>query len=331
MTTPESQTTYTVPVPEDKGGQRLDRWLAETVAGLSRTRIQRLVGAGLVGLVVDGGPTTAIADAARRVRPGEVFAVAVPSPAPAVPEPQAIPLRVVYEDADLVVIDKPAGMVVHPAAGHAGGTLVNALLAHCAGSLSGIGGVSRPGIVHRLDKDTSGLMVAAKNDAAHQALARQFHDHDLERAYYAVVWGVPMPRQGEIAGNIGRSPANRKKMAVLERGGKPALTRYRVIRPLGTAASLVRCDLATGRTHQIRVHMAHRGHPVVGDPLYGGGLRHRLRGAPEPVRRRLATVDSQLLHAFLIGFRHPRTGDFLRFEAEIPLEINDLICELDRV
>lgn len=329
MTTPGSQTTYTVPVPEDKAGQRLDRWLAEAVAGLSRTRVKRLVETGLVDIV--GGPAAAVVDVARRVRPGEVFAVRVPAPEPAEPEPQAIPLRVVYEDADIIVIDKPAGLVVHPAAGHAGGTLVNALLAHCAGSLSGIGGVSRPGIVHRLDKDTSGLMVAAKNDAAHHALARQFHDHDLERAYYAVVWGTPAPRQGEISGNIGRSPANRKKMAVVERGGKPALTRYRVIRPLGTSASLLRCDLATGRTHQIRVHMAHRGHPVVGDPLYGGGPRHRLRGAPEAVRRRLAALDAQLLHAFLIGFRHPRTGDFLHFESEIPLEINDVMCELDRV
>jgi 23S rRNA pseudouridine1911/1915/1917 synthase len=318
-------------VPEDKGGQRLDRWLADAVAGVSRSRIQRLIEAGHVSLI-DGNPTPPpVIDVSRRIKPGEVFKVAVPPPEPAVPEAQDIPLRVVYEDDDLIVIDKPAGLVVHPAAGHAEGTLVNALLAHCAGSLSGIGGVARPGIVHRLDKDTSGLMVAAKNDAAHHALAQQFHDHDLERAYYAVVWGMPTPRRGEIVGNIGRSPVNRKKMAVVARGGKPALTRYQVIRPVGTYASLVRCDLATGRTHQIRVHMAHRGHSVVGDPLYGGGSRNRLRGAPEAVRQRLAAVESQLLHAFLIGFRHPKTGDFMRFENEIPLEINALICELDRV
>jgi 23S rRNA pseudouridine1911/1915/1917 synthase len=331
MIAPDAQTTYTVPVPEDKGGQRLDRWLAYAVAGVSRSRIQRLIEAGHVSLI-DGNPTPPpVIDVSRRIKPGEVFKVVVPPPEPAVPEAQDIPLRVVYEDDDLIVIDKPAGLVVHPAAGHAEGTLVNALLAHCAGSLSGIGGVARPGIVHRLDKDTSGLMVAAKNDAAHHALAQQFHDHDLERAYYAVVWGMPTPRRGEIVGNIGRSPVNRKKMAVVARGGKPALTRYQVIRPVGTYASLVRCDLATGRTHQIRVHMAHRGHSVVGDPLYGGGSRNRLRGAPEAVRQRLAAVESQLLHAFLIGFRHPKTGDFMRFENEIPLEINALICELDRV
>jgi 23S rRNA pseudouridine1911/1915/1917 synthase len=331
MTTPDAQTTYTVRVPEDKGGQRLDRWLADVVDGLSRSQVKRLIEAGRVSLCGGGPAGPPVVDVSRRVRPGEVFALNVPAPEPAVPAPEAIPLRVVYEDDDLIVIDKPAGLVVHPAAGHAGGTLVNALLAHCAGSLSGIGGVCRPGIVHRLDKDTSGLMVAAKNDAAHHALARQFHDHDLERAYYAVVWGMPSPRQGEIAGNIGRSPVNRKKMAVVGRGGKPALTRYRVIRPVGSVASLLRCDLATGRTHQIRVHMAHQGYPVVGDPLYGGGIRNRLRGAPEAVRQRVAAVDSQLLHAFLIGFRHPRSGDFLRFESEIPLEINELICELDRV
>jgi len=330
MITPDAQTTYTVPVPEDKGGQRLDRWLAEAVAGVSRSQIKRLIEAGHVCLGGDG-PRPPVVDVSRRVRPGEVFKVVVPAPEPAVPEPQDIPLRVVYEDGDLIVIDKPAGLVVHPAAGHAGGTLVNALLAHCAGSLSGIGGVSRPGIVHRLDKDTSGLMVAAKNDLAHNALARQFHDHDLERAYYAVVWGVPTPRRGEIVGNIGRSPVNRKKMAVVERGGKPALTRYCVIRPVGTFASLVRCDLATGRTHQIRVHMAHRGHPVVGDPLYGGGIRNRLRGAPEDLRQRVAALDGQLLHAFLIGFRHPRSGASLRFEGQIPLEISQIMCELDRV
>ena len=331
MTTPDAQTTYTVPVPENKGGQRLDRWLADAVAGVSRSQIKRLVEAGRVSLV-DGDPTPPpVLDVSRRVKPGEMFAVSIPPPEPALPQPQDIPLRVIYEDDDLIVIDKPVGLVVHPAAGHAGGTLVNALLAHCAGSLSGIGGVARPGIVHRLDKDTSGLMVAAKNDAAHHALARQFHDHDLERAYYAVVWGMPTPRQGEIEGNIGRSPVNRKKMAVVARGGKPALTRYKVIRPVGTFASLLRCDLATGRTHQIRVHMAHRGHPVVGDPLYGGGPRHRLRDAPEAVRQRVAAVESQLLHAFLIGFRHPKTGDFMRFETEIPLEINALMCELDRV
>jgi len=330
MNGPGEETTYTVPVPEDKVGARLDRLLAEAVAGISRTHVQRLIGSGAVLLVgADGeGP---VRDASRRVRSGEVFRMAVPPPAPAVPAPEDIALAVVYEDDDLIVVDKPVGLVVHPAAGHATGTLVNALLAHCAGSLSGIGGVGRPGIVHRLDKDTSGLIVAAKTDLAHQGLSRQFHDHDLERAYLALVWGVPTPREGEIAGAIGRSPVNRKKMAVVRSGGKPALTRYRVVRAVGAAAGLVRCDLATGRTHQIRVHMAHIGHPVVGDAVYGGGVRHRLRGAPPCVRDAVAAVHSQALHAFLIGFHHPKTGEYLRFESNLPRQINELMMQLERV
>ncbi len=326
----DQEITYTVSVPQDKAGARLDKLLAESLPDLSRSRLKQLIEEGYVTL--HGGETDPVTatDAARKVRGAEVFSVAVPAPVPAEPEPQDIPLDVVYEDEHLIVIDKPSGLVVHPAAGHADGTLVNALLAHCGASLSGIGGVSRPGIVHRLDKDTSGLMVVAKTDAAHRGLAAQFHDHDLERAYYAVVWGVPSPREGEITGNIGRSPANRKKMAVLGRGGKPALTRYRVLRSAGRDASLVRCDLATGRTHQIRVHMAHIGHPVVGDPLYGGGGRSRLKRLDEAAKAAVNRLDSQALHAFLIEFTHPISGKIVHFEAKLPREFNELMAIFDR-
>lgn len=317
-------TTYTVRVPEDKVGRRLDRLLAEALPELSRTRLKALIEAGHVTLA--GG--TLLRDPARRTRRGDAFTVTVPPPAPATPSPQAIPLTIVYEDEDLLVVDKPAGLVVHPGPGNPDRTLVNALLAHCRESLSGVGGVGRPGIVHRLDKDTSGLMVVAKNDAAHRALARQFAAHTLERAYLAVVWGVPRPRQGEIAGNIGRSPKNRKKMAVVARGGKPARTRYRVLKTLGDVASLVECRLATGRTHQIRVHLASLGHPVIGDPVYGGG-RTRLARAPEDFRHAAASLNTQALHAYLIGFRHPRTHELIRFESKLYSKIKELVNFLE--
>ncbi|MDH5748584.1 MAG: RluA family pseudouridine synthase [Rhodospirillales bacterium] len=327
MTPSNSATTFTVPVPENKAGNRLDRLLAEALGDLSRTRIKALILGGRVVLVDDlGTPAT---DPAYKVRRGQAFLITVPAPESALPEPENIPLNVVYEDNELIVIDKPAGLVVHPGAGNPAGTLVNALLFHCKNSLSGIGGVTRPGIVHRLDKDTSGLMVAAKTDLAHQDLSRQFEAHSLERAYLAVVWGILAPTQGEISGNIGRNPANRKKMAVVRRGGKQALTRYRTVRALGSVASLVECRLATGRTHQIRVHLSTRGHSVVGDPLYGGALRSRIKQAPENVRAALATFNRQALHAYILGFRHPSTNKTLRFESTLPHDINELIDCLD--
>ena len=315
-------TTYTVPVPEDKARIRLDRFLTDALASLSRSRLK--------GLIEDGCVTQsgAIAgDPSAKVRAGDVYVVVVPAPVPAVPMAQKIPLDVVFEDDDLIVIDKPAGMVVHPAVGHADGTLVNALLAHCGSSLSGIGSVTRPGIVHRLDMGTSGLMVAAKNDNAHRHLSRQLEDRSLNRRYKALVWGVPQPREGDIEGAIGRNPANRKKMAVVKKGGKPALTHYRVVKPIGARASLVECRLATGRTHQIRVHMAQRGHPVVGDPLYGGGAGRRLKGAPEDSGNVLRGLNHQLLHAFMIGFVHPRSGEIIQLESKRLKEINR-ICEI---
>lgn len=316
-----SPSVYTVPVPEDKAGMRLDRFLADAVPALSRTRLKALIEAGRVA--------GAGSDPAYKVKAFQSFTVAVPAPEPATPRPEAIPLNVLYEDDDLIVIDKPAGLVVHPAPGHYDGTLVNALLAHCGGSLSGIGGVSRPGIVHRLDKDTSGVMVVAKNDAAHRHLSEQFAGRSLERAYYALVWGVPNPRRGEIEGNIGRNPVNRKKMAIVKRGGKPALTRYEVLKSYGTLASLVECRLATGRTHQVRVHMTALGHPVIGDPLYGGGAKNRLKGASETLKQMILSFNRQALHAHLLGFTHPKTLEKLRFNSILSNDINELCSELD--
>ncbi len=251
-----------------EGGERLDRLLALHLGDLSRTRLKRLVETGRVSL---GGAT--IKDPSMRVKPGQVFVVALPPAVADRPEAQAIALDIVFEDEQLVIVDKPAGLVVHPAPGNPDHTLVNALLAHCGASLAGIGGVRRPGIVHRLDKDTSGLMVVAKTDAAHAALAADFAARRIERAYQALVWGVPTPASGEIDAPIGRSTRDRKKMAVVSRGGKQAVTRYRLLRAYGTAAALLECRLATGRTHQIRVHLSNAGHALIGDRTYGGARR----------------------------------------------------------
>ncbi len=305
-------------VVEDDGARRLDLALARALPSVSRARLKSLIQAGCVR-IADGATVT---DPARRVKPGQEFAVVLPDPSPPAPRPQPIALDVRHEDDDLLVLDKPAGLVVHPAPGNPDGTLVNALIAHCGDSLSGIGGVRRPGIVHRLDKDTSGLMVVAKNDAAHAGLSAQLAARRIERAYRALVWGRPRPAAGEIEGRIGRSPRNRKKMAVVERGGKPALTRYRVERALGDAASLLTCRLATGRTHQIRVHLAGRGHPVLGDRSYGGGLtaarRRRIGGAAAALA---VGLGRQALHAARLGFRHPGSGETLRFESALPEEL----------
>jgi 23S rRNA pseudouridine1911/1915/1917 synthase len=272
-----------------------------------------------------------ISEPSYRVKPGQSFAIIVPDPEPALPIPQDIPLDIVYEDADMIVVNKPAGMVVHPAEGSPDGTLVNALLAHCGASLSGIGGVRRPGIVHRLDKDTTGLMVVAKNDAAHQGLAADLEARRVERVYQAVVWGAPAPRDGEIAGSIGRHPVDRKRMAVVTRGGRTALTRYRVIRSLGLAASLVECRLATGRTHQIRVHLTAIGHPLIGDPVYGRATAARLARLSPRARDTVAAFRRQALHAWQLALRHPRTGAEMRWTAEPPPDMRELIAALDVV
>jgi 23S rRNA pseudouridine1911/1915/1917 synthase len=253
-----------------------------------------------------------------------VFELAIPEAAPAKPQGQAIDLDVVYEDEDLIVIDKPAGMVVHPAPGNPEGTLVNALIAHCGESLSGIGGERRPGIVHRIDKETSGLLVAAKNDAAHQALSAAFAAHAIERAYLCLVWGVPSPGSGTITGNIGRDPKDRKRMAVVTRGGKPAHTDYRVLRSFGLGAALVECRLRTGRTHQIRVHMAKVGHPLIGDPTYGKATQARRARLAPAARAAAEHFPRQALHATLLGFQHPRTGEFLSWTSESPTDFKEL-------
>jgi 23S rRNA pseudouridine1911/1915/1917 synthase len=318
-------TLLEIAIAESQSGERLDRALAAARPELSRSRIKALIEQGHLTL---GGAT--IEDPALRVKPGQVFALAIPAAVPATPQGQAIDLAIVYEDDDLIVIDKPAGMVVHPAPGNPDNTLVNALIAHCGESLSGIGGERRPGIVHRIDKDTSGLIVAAKNDAAHQALSAAFAAHDIERAYLCMVWGVPSPAAGEITGNIGRHPVDRKRMAVVSRGGKPAITHYRVLKRFGLGAALVECRLETGRTHQIRVHMAKIGHPLIGDPVYGKPTAAR-RGRLSPEARRAAEAfPRQALHAALLGFDHPRTGRHLAWQSESPPDLAALAQTLEQ-
>jgi 23S rRNA pseudouridine1911/1915/1917 synthase len=303
----------------DDAGQRLDKFLARRLPELSRARLQDLIGAGEVR-----GDDAVITDGSSRVKPGRSYAVGVPEPRPAAPQPEALPLDVLFEDEHLLVLDKPAGLVVHPAPGHARGTLVNALLAHCAGSLSGIGGVLRPGIVHRLDKDVSGLLVVAKHDRAHISLAAQFSVHRVERAYAAVVWGVPPRLEGEVDRPIGRHPVDRKRMAVVEHG-KRALTRYRVLEAFGTLAARLDVTLATGRTHQIRVHLGTLGLGIIGDPVYRPRRRQQIGPA---LRGFLAGFDRIALHAHRLGFEHPVTGARLAFERAPPPCFNLLYEQL---
>jgi len=312
-------------VEADTSFVRLDRLMASALADQSRTRIKNLIQQGHLS-----SKTETITDPAYRVKHGEVYTLTIPAIKSATPEPENIALEIIYEDLDLIVIDKPAGLVVHPAPGNASGTLVNALLSHCGDSLSGIGGVKRPGIVHRLDKQTSGLMVAAKNDTAHSNLSEQFASRTIERAYQAIVWGVPQPRSGRIEGNIGRNRKNRKKMAVLLGGGKKAITKYKVLRRFGHHASLIECKLSTGRTHQIRVHMAENGHPVIGDSTYGGGIS-RARRAPlnDQTHNYIKQIDRQALHAFKLGFRHPKSNKLTRYRSNLPIEMKLLISLLE--
>lgn len=313
-----------VEVAAEQAGERLDRVLAAALPDLSRTRLRGLIDAGHVR--VDG---KAVTQPSLRLKGGERLDVTVPPLLEPVPEAQDIPLAIVHEDGDLLVINKPAGLVVHPAVGSADGTLVNALLAHCGDSLSGIGGVRRPGIVHRIDKDTSGLIVVAKNDLAHAGLSVQFEAHTVDRAYEAVVWGAPYPRTCTITGNISRDPANRLRMAMARPGrGKTAVTHYRVLQTFDTIASHIECRLETGRTHQIRVHMGSIGHPLLGDPVYGRNPPKVGDVAPE-VTDAIAALKGQALHARRIGFQHPRTGKTLVFEGELPSEFKQLLKSLE--
>ena len=299
MTETDEDDIHEAIAPPEADGERLDRMLARAIPALSRARLQALIAEGRV------------CPSGRKAVAGQRYRVRVPPPVPAEPEAEEIPLAILHEDAHLIVIDKPAGMVAHPAPGHAGGTLVNALLWHCGPGLAGIGGVARPGIVHRLDKDTSGLLVAAKTEAAHRGLRALFDAHAIERGYLALVQGLPASGEGRIEAPIGRDPRHRKRMAAVERG-REAVTHYRVEAAFGTDAARVRCRLETGRTHQVRVHLAHIGHALIGDPLYG----RRRRGLPEFPR--------QALHAFRLGFRHPETGAELDFESAAPEDFRAL-------
>jgi 23S rRNA pseudouridine1911/1915/1917 synthase len=321
-----------VDVSADEAGNRLDRLLATRLTDFSRSRLQALIRA---HKVTRNG--VAIAELGHRVKIGEIYVVDVPAAEPAAPEPEAIPLSVVYEDAHLIVIDKPKGLAVHPGPGHATGTLVNALIAHCGTSLSGIGGVRRPGIVHRLDKDTTGLLVVAKTDAVHAGLARQFATHGadgkLERSYLALVWSVPQRKRGSIAAALTRSSTNRTKIMVASQGiGRHAVTRYTVLETYGATAkpitSLLQLTLETGRTHQIRVHLAHIGHPLLGDMTYGSGFKASANNLSPPAQAALDALGRQALHAGELAFVHPVTGKRMRFRSPLPADMAGLVDAL---
>jgi len=321
---------FDVTIPPEGHGLRLDRALADAVTSLSRSRLQGLIRDGAVAC--DGAT---ISDPGRRVKPGERYTIVVPPAEPAVPMPERMALAIVHEDDHVIVVDKPAGLVVHPAAGHESGTLVNALIAHCGASLSGIGGVRRPGIVHRLDKDTSGLLIVAKTDLAHQALSAQFHAHGadgrLERRYLALVWGGPVRQHGTVDVPLGRSRASRTKIAVTRgEDGRRAVTHFEVLERFNGAdgkplAALLVLTLETGRTHQIRVHMAHAGHPVMGDPVYATGFQTSASRLGAEARAALARLDRQALHAAFLTIEHPATGERLAFESPLPADVGSLL------
>jgi 23S rRNA pseudouridine1911/1915/1917 synthase len=333
---PVSTERLTAEADASHAGQRLDRFLSTSFPAMSRTRLQNLIRQGHVTL----GRAT-IEDVKYPVKPGDRFELVVPPVASPKPQAQAMPLDIVYEDDALIVIHKPAGLVVHPGAGNLDGTLVNALIAHCGLSLSGIGGVARPGIVHRLDKDTSGLLVVAKTDAVHRALSKQFADHgregELERRYLALVWGAPSRPHGTIDAAIGRHPTSRTKMAILPQGGREAVTHYQIVASFGRrgskqagepVASLLECRLETGRTHQVRVHLASIGVPLIGDPLYSQGFKTKLLTLPAPIQDKIAGFKRQALHAAGLAFVHPTSGTLLEFNSPLPDDFATLVAAL---
>ena len=314
-------------VEGSEGSPRLDRVLAARLADLSRSRLKALILDGQVAV-----KNTPIRDPAYHVASGDTITIDVPAPVAAEPKGEDIALAIVYEDDDLIVIDKPDGLVVHPGAGHETGTLVNALIAHCGESLSGIGGVKRPGIVHRLDKDTSGLLVVAKNDAAHASLSAQFADHgktgEMRRGYLAFVWGVPNRQRGTVDAPIDRHPHAREKMAVRERG-RHAVTHWEIVESFNgpdgkPVASLLSCELETGRTHQIRVHLAHIGHPLMGDAVYGPHFKTKAVRLGPQSQAALAALDRQALHAYLLALEHPKTGAILEWNSDLPTDLKIL-------
>lgn len=310
----EASERRTLTVAESQAGDRLDRALAASWPDLSRSRLKQLIEAGAV--TMNGVATT---DPALRLKLGGIVGLVMPDVIDAEPLGQNIPLNIVFEDEHLLVINKQAGLVVHPAAGNRDGTLVNALIAHCGSTLSGIGGELRPGIVHRIDKDTTGLMVVAKTERAHTSLGKQFAAHAVTRVYKALVWGVPRARAGTIDGDLGRSPLNRQKIAVLRIGGKSARTHYKVIETFGMSAALVECRLETGRTHQVRVHMAHIGHPLIGDPVYG---------RPRSIPGLSLIIARQALHAAVLGFHHPGLDKAVYFESVLPEDFSETLESL---
>lgn len=317
-------TPWSVVAGPDSAGVRLDRFLSDAIGTLSRSRVKALINDGHASSDANGG-----LDPADPVRAGVRYTLTPPEPTKALSVAQGIPLAILYEDDDLIVLDKQAGLVVHPAPGNLDGTLVNALLAHCGDTLPGLGGERRPGIVHRLDKDTSGVMVVAKTEHAMTVLAEAFATRNLDRHYVALCWGLPTPGNGDIEGPIGRDPRDRKRMAVVARSGKAALTHYRAIRTWDAAVSLIECRLATGRTHQIRVHLSARGHPIVGDPVYLRRVPAVARSVSEPQRSMLLDFPRQALHAASLGFRHPRTGEAMLFNVDVPADFATLVSALD--
>ena len=325
MTEENNHIFYTPPVSLDNVKIRIDKFIADNLSNFSRAQAQRLIEEGYVF-----ADDEIINDKSFKTRLGDVYQVIMPEPQEATPVPQNIALDILFEDDDLIVVNKPAGMTVHPAAGNYQNTLVNALLYHCRESLSGIGGVVRPGIVHRIDKNTSGILVVAKNDIAHRFLAEQFFVHSIERTYLAVVYGVPSPAKGTIEVNIARSSFDRKKMALVANGGKVAITHYEVCENYRNAAALIRCQLETGRTHQIRVHLSSIGCNLIGDELYTKAKKSQIN-LPEPLKAFVNRFPRQALHASSLGFVHPRSKEFLQFKVPLPDDMQELVSSLQKI